>query len=164
MSDAVIETITADQLRDLMQHAGFRVEAFDLPDRAPALRSATAGIPFEVRFGTRLTADGQRYVDFTLIAALRVEGELARDIPNAWNSSKRFSRLHVVQNFLLLDMDIGLFGGVTAAHLRAQIEIWDRVLQELVPFLRDQVRGTQTANGAAIDAGTSAPAIAAAMG
>jgi hypothetical protein len=160
MSDAVIETITAGQLCDLMQQAGYRVEPFDLPDHAPALRSATAGIPFEVRLGTRAPGDGRRCADFTLIAALRVEGELPLDTPNDWNNGKRFSRLHVVQNFLVLDMDVVLFGGVTASHLRAQIEIWDRLIQELVPFLRDRARGSAVRDDVAGQAAAGAVAVA----
>ena len=34
-------------------------------------------------------------------------------------------------------MDISAVGGLTQTHLRAQIGIWDQLVQDLVPFLRN---------------------------
>jgi hypothetical protein len=34
-------------------------------------------------------------------------------------------------------------------HLRAQIEIWDRLVQELIGYLRDELRQLAATNGAA---------------
>jgi hypothetical protein len=65
-----------------------------------------------------------------------------------------------VQNFLVLDMDVVMFGGVTASHLRAQIEIWDRLIQELVPFLRDRARGAAVRDDAAGQVAAGAVAVA----
>ena len=134
-SENTLQILTLDDIRDVLQQAGYRVERFTDPSGVTLLRSATAGLPFDLRLGAPLTG-GNGYGDITLIAGLQIEGELPLAIVNQWNSMRRFGRLHVAQNFLVLTLDVLIFGGVTRAHLRGQIEIWDRLLQELVPYLR----------------------------
>jgi Putative bacterial sensory transduction regulator len=137
-SETTIQILTLDDIRDVLQQAGYRVEQFADPSGVTLLRSATAGLPFDLRLGAPL-AGGNGYGDITLIAGLQIEGELPLAIVNQWNSMRRFGRLHVAQNFLVLAMDVLIFGGVARAHLRGEIEIWDRLLQELVPYLRAEL-------------------------
>jgi hypothetical protein len=137
-SENTIQILTLDDIRDVLQQAGYRVEQLADPSGVTLLRSATAGLPFDLRLGAPL-AGGNGYGDITLIAGLQIEGELPLAIVNQWNSMRRFGRLHVAQNFLVLTMDVLIFGGVARAHLRGQIEIWDRLLQELVPYLRAEL-------------------------
>lgn len=150
MSDTDIQSLTPDSLRRLLQDAGYRAEALTDPTGVPRLGSATGGMPFEIRFGNRIPGDVEAYADVTFIAALRIQGTLSLDIVNTWNNTKRFTRLHVNQDFLFLDMDVTVLGGVTAAHLRTQIQLWDRLVQELLQYLR-----SATVNGAA--QGTAKP-------
>jgi hypothetical protein len=147
MTDLIAQ-LTVDQVRSLLQQAGYRVAADRDANGGAILRSATAAIPFEVRFGTRLPGDLEVYGDFTVLAALRVAGELPGGLVDRWNNTKRFGRLHVLEDLLILDMDVAVLGGVSADHLRFQIELWDRVVQELLPFVRDAARAAPPANGA----------------
>jgi hypothetical protein len=147
MSEALVHNFTIDTLRDVLQQAGYRVEVVTEASGAVHLRSATGGVPFDLRLGNKLGDDGERYLDATMMAMFQVQGELPPTLVDTWNNTRRFARLHVDRGFLILDQDLLVAGGVTAIHLRALIEIWDRLVQELVPYLRDQL--TQSANGAA---------------
>jgi hypothetical protein len=54
--------------------------------------------------------------------------------------------------FLVFCLDVSVAGGVMPNHLRAQIEIWDRLVQELIVYLRDELRQLTATNGAAAPA------------
>ena len=144
MTDAIIHDFTIEGLRDVLQQAGYRAETFTDASGATHLRSATSGLPFDVRLGNRLGNDGARYVDATLMAAFQVQGELPPALVNTWNNTRRFGRLHFDRGLLILDLDLVVAGGVMPAHLRALIEIWDRLIQELIPYLRTELSQSAT--------------------
>jgi hypothetical protein len=148
MSTSMIRSLTPERLRELMQQAGYRAEIITGPD-APSLRSATGGLPFEIRFVNATPGDSTTYADIMFLAGLQVQGELSLDIVNRWNSTKRFARLHLSQNYLVLAMDVVVLGGVAPEHLGAQIELWDRLLQELLSYLRSLATEQAAKNGAA---------------
>jgi hypothetical protein len=146
MSDTTILSLTPSSLRQVLQEAGYRAEAFTDPMGVPRLGSATGGLPFEIRFGNRIPGDAEVYADVTFIAALRVQGVLSLDIVNTWNNTKRFARLHLNQDHLFLDMDVTVLGGVSVAHLRTQVQLWDRLVQELLHYLRNAADKIAAAN------------------
>ena len=80
---------------------------------------------------------------------MQVQGDLPLDIVNRWNTTRRFGRLQFSPPFLMLTLDASVAGGVTQNHLRAQIEIWDFLLQQLIGYLREELARTTTSNGAA---------------
>jgi hypothetical protein len=140
MSDAIITKMSLDSLRENIQLAGYRVETMTDPVvNTTYLRSATSGIVFDIRPGNRLADSDQSFVDVAFIAALQVQGELPLDIVNRWNVTRRFGRLQLSQPFLILSHDVSVAGGVAQNHLRAQIEIWDHLLQQLISFLREEL-------------------------
>ena len=170
MSD-LVHTLTLDSLREILQQTGYRVETVTDPvANIPYLRSATGGLGFDVRPGNRLA--GQRlddknpgFADLAFVAVLQVQGELSLDLVNRWNVGRRFARLQYSPPFLALSMDVSVAGGVGPGHLRAQIEIWDRLVQELIGYLRDELAkpGAVTAPGAVAapgNAGAAMPAVA----
>jgi hypothetical protein len=141
MSDTNLASLTLESLRDLMQNSGYRVELVsDAAANVALLRSSTAGFAFDVRPGNRLAADEKSFVDFTFSAWLNVEGELPLDIVNRWNALRRFGRLQLVPGFLAMTMDVSLIGGVAPNYVRAQVEIWDHLVQALVPYLREELQ------------------------
>lgn len=139
MSDTVMNSFTLESLRDLIQSVGYRVEIVPNADM-PVLRSSTAGFAFDIRPGNRLANEDGGYVDFTFTAWLNVEGELPLDIVNRWNALRRFGRLQLVPGFLAMTMDVSLIGGVAPNYVRAQVEIWDHLVQALVPYLREELQ------------------------
>ena len=150
MSETVITKLTLEVLRETVQLAGYRVETLTDPAAKTAyLRSATAGLAFDIRPGNRLSDTEDGFVDFAVVAVLQVQGDLPLDIVNRWNTTRRFGRLQFSPPFLMLTLDASVAGGVTQNHLRAQIEIWDFLLQQLIGYLREELARTTTSNGAA---------------
>jgi hypothetical protein len=39
-----------------------------------------------------------------------------------------------------MTMDVSFIGGVMPNHVRAQVEIWDHLVQALVPYLREELQ------------------------
>jgi hypothetical protein len=136
-----IRTVTLDSLREIFQQAGYRVEMVTDPvAMIPYLRSATGGLAFDIRPGNRLAGEDRGFADVAFAAVLQIQGELPLDLVNRWNATRRFARLQLSQTFLVFCMDVSVAGGVTPAYLRAQIEIWDRLVQELIAYLRDELQ------------------------
>lgn len=151
MTDTLIQTLTTERLQNLLQGMGYRVTTSE-QNGIVQLLSATQGIGFAVRPGNPGPQAGE-CVDYTLSCALRVEGELPAGLEQTWNVTKRFARLSRQGPFLVLEMDVIVAGGVSENYLRATSELWDRVLQEFVLFLRNyaqQASATAGAGGAAV--------------
>ncbi|MHC4043466.1 YbjN domain-containing protein [Bradyrhizobium sp. 23AC] len=150
MSNTVIVKLTLNDLRSALQQVGYRVEELTDPVvNLIYLRSATGGLTFDIRPGNWL-ADAESFVDAAFTAVLQVQGELPLDLVNRWNATRRFARLQLSQQFLVLALDVSVVGGVTADHLRAQIDIWDRLVQELIVYLRDELRELSARKGTTV--------------
>lgn len=169
MSD-LITAVTVESLREFMQTAGYRAETITDPGAGLTyLRSATNGLSFDVRMGNRIPDNENAFSDVALVAVFSIVGDLPLAPVNAWNNSRRFGRLQIDrnvpdQNFLLLCMDVVVAGGVTPQYLRTQIEIWDGLVQQLVPWLRDELAKLQPANDATAAGAGEAPESVAANG
>jgi hypothetical protein len=148
MTDSVINGFTLDTLRDQLQQFGYRVELVTAPgDEASFLRSSTAGLAFDIRPGNRLAEPAGGFADLTFSAWLKIEGELPLDVVNRWNNMRRFGRLQVVPGLLALTMDVSLIGGVMPTFVRAQVELWDHLVQALLPYLREELQKLGPASG-----------------
>jgi len=159
MSETIITKLTLEALREAVQLAGYRVETLTDPVASVGyLRSATSGLAFEIRPGNRLNDTEDGFVDFAVVAALQVQGELSLDIVNRWNATRRFGRLQLSPPFLVLTLDVSVAGGVTQNHLRAQIEIWDFLLQQLIGYLRAELARTAASSAAPSPAAIGATA------
>lgn len=131
---ALIENVTVSVMTELLQSMGYRTNETQ-QGGVVQLLSASQGIGFAVRFGNPAAEQGQ-YLDFTLSCALRVNGVLPDGLADRWNQTKRFSRLSEQGAFLVLEMDVIVAGGVGQRYLRAGMELWDRLLQEFMLYLR----------------------------
>jgi hypothetical protein len=136
MAEAQFMSVTPEQLGGIMQDAGYRTEHRTDNNDTPLIASATAGISFNVRLGNRATPPVEGYLDFTFLTVIKIEGDFPLERTNDWNRNKRFARLHKVDDFIVFDMDVVVAGGVTTNHIRATMELWDRLLQELMAWLR----------------------------
>ncbi|MDN7902975.1 YbjN domain-containing protein [Burkholderia diffusa] len=145
--DAPIEAISAERLADVLRRAGYRVTAAE-QNGTVQLMSASQGIGFAVRFGNPAMAfapqgadaqaAGLSYIDYTLSCVLQVQGELPAELVAEWNRTKRFARLASHGQFLALEMDVVVAGGVSERYLRSTIELWDRLIQEFLLHLRNR--------------------------
>jgi len=135
---ALIEQVTPEQLTDVLQEAGYRVERSE-QNGAVQLLSASQGIGYALRLGNPTGTPGH-YFDYSFSCALRLQGDLPAGLVEQWNASRRFCRLWQQGEFLLMEMDCAVTGGVTRQFLRHSCELWDRLLQEFVAYLRDYSR------------------------
>lgn len=135
MSEDMLQSITPEQLGQLLQNAGYRVNPTEQGGIVQLL-SASQGIGFAVRFGNPAVTVGS-YLDFTFSCALRIEGELPDGLTQVWNATRRFARLSRQGDFLVMELDAIVAAGVSEDHLRGQMELWDRLLHEFVVFLRE---------------------------
>ncbi|GLU35588.1 YbjN domain-containing protein [Trinickia caryophylli] len=133
---ALLTEASVDRVAECFKSAGYRVT---LAEQAGVtqLMSASQGIGFAVRFGNAGTEPGT-FIDYTLSCVLRVQGELPPELVAGWNATKRFARLSLQGAFLVLEMDVVVAGGVSVRHLRATIELWDRLIQEFLLHLRNR--------------------------
>lgn len=134
----LIQTVNADSLTALLQDAGCRVNRSE-QNSVVQLLSASQGVGYAVRFGNRAAEEGE-FLDFTFSCALRIQGELPEGIAERWNASRRFARLSVQGEFLLMEMDVLVADGVSHKHLLGNLVLWDRLLQEFIVYLRDYSR------------------------
>ncbi|WP_460128547.1 YbjN domain-containing protein [Pseudomonas sp. H1_D05] len=130
----LISHVSPKSLTEVLQAAGYRVNETE-QNGIVQLLSASQGIGYAVRFGNPAVEQGS-YVDFTFSCALRVQGELPQGVAEQWNASRRFARLSLQGEFLVMEMDV-VVAGVSNDHLRGNLELWDRLLQEFIVYLRD---------------------------
>lgn len=136
----LIDSVTPQSLTDALQSTGYRVTQAE-QNGVVQLLSASQGIGYSVRFGSAAMEKGA-YMDFTFSCVLRVQGELPLGMVEFWNASRRFARLATQSEFLSVEMDVMVNGGVSPDHLCSKVELWDRVIQEFVIYLRDYSQHT----------------------
>lgn len=146
MTDSqTIQSVSLKQLQELLQQMGYRVTESEQAGNRQLL-SASQGIGFALRLGNPAN-EADQAMDYTLSCALRVQGEMPAGIESAWNIGKRFARLAVQGEFLVLEMDVIVAGGVAPTYLQATAELWDRLLQEFLLFLRQHAAANQAVIG-----------------
>lgn len=153
---SLILDVNAERLQELLQSMGYRVTLSEQNGMVQLL-SASQGVGFAARMGNPGQQDGQ-YLDYTLSCALRVQGELPAGLAERWNVEKRFARLSVQGAFLVLELDVIVAGGVSETYLRATTELWDRLLQEFLLFLRANASTQAADDAAAAEAGDAVEA------
>ncbi|WP_255469023.1 YbjN domain-containing protein [Achromobacter sp. UMC46] len=152
---SLILDVNAERLQALLQSVGYRVTLSEQNGMVQLL-SASQGVGFAARMGNPAQQEGH-YLDYTLSCALRVQGELPAGLADRWNVEKRFARLSVQGVFLVLEFDVIVAGGVAETYLRATTELWDRLLQEFLLFLRANASAQDAPAGALATAAVDAP-------
>ena len=145
-ASTLIETVSADSLTTLLQDAGYRVNRSE-QNAVIQLLSASQGVGYSIRFGNQSPTEGE-FHDFTFSCALRIQGELPEGLTNLWNATRRFSRLAIQGEFLVLEKDVVVADGVGPNYLAGNLLLWDRLLQEFVVYLRDYSRNVAAAQAA----------------
>ena len=147
MAEAQILSLIPERLAEFFKAAGYRAEIAQDNAGVPHLRSATGGVQFNVRFGNRAAPPVEGFMDFTYMVVIRVqEGDFPLERVNEWNRQRRFARLQKADDFLIMDFDVICAGGVTETYLRGTLELWDRLVQELVQYLQGQNAAAPAAN------------------
>ncbi len=124
----------------------------------PYLRSATSGLAFDIRPGNRMIEDAASFADVAFTAVLQVQGELGARRREPLECRATVRTIAAQRTFLVFCMDVSVVGGVAPGHFRGQIEIWDRLLQDFVAYLREELRKLAPVNGADAAANQPRPA------
>lgn len=136
---ATITAVIPEALADAIRVAGCAVTTVER-DGVTHLHSASHGVGFQVLWGNQVDEGG--YADFTLSCPLRVTGgELPHAVLDAWHRSKRFARVAVHGELIVLEMDVTFYGGVTPAHLDAMLRLWVVMTGEFLLHLRTNPGG-----------------------
>jgi hypothetical protein len=130
----LILSLTLGDIAELLQGFGLPAEIVTRPDGGGVVNSANGEIAFGVFPGN--VNDG-RFVDFTFSCSFTVDVPGLESLPDRWNSQKRFCRLYLRDKLMVFEMDVVAVGGVSHDHLKAMTEIWNRLLVELLVFLRN---------------------------
>lgn len=131
----LIDAVTPDQVSDAIKVAGGAVTAIE-QDGVVRLHSASHGIGFQVLWGNPIAP--QLYADFTLSCPLRVQGgELPAGLLDSWHRSKRFARVSQHGDFVVLEMDVLVAGGVSASYLAVSLQLWMQMMGQFFVFLRN---------------------------
>jgi hypothetical protein len=134
MSD-LITAISPQQLAHILQQAGYRANEV-INEQVVQLQSATQGVGFVINFGNVASEERREFVDFSFNLTLNIEGNVRPELVANWNRSRRFARLSQQGQWLVLVMDVIVAGGVSAAWLQGQCELWDALLREYIRHLQ----------------------------
>ncbi|MDP9908583.1 hypothetical protein J2W27_000676 [Variovorax boronicumulans] len=157
----MLDAVTPDQVSDAIKAAGGAVTAIE-QDGVVRLHSASHGIGFQVLWGNAVTTT--QYTDFTLSCPLRVQGgTLPEAVLAAWHRSKRFARVAQHGDFVVLEMDVVVAGGVSPAYLAFAVRLWMQMMGEFFLHLRNYGPAAET-RGDAANADAAAAATAAVQG
>lgn len=157
----MLDAVTPDQVSDAIKAAGGAVTAIE-QDGVVRLHSASHGIGFQVLWGNAVTTT--QYTDFTLSCPLHVQGGTLPDaVLASWHRAKRFARVAQHGDFVVLEMDVVVAGGVSPAYLVFAVRLWMQMMGEFFLHLRNYgpagVARGDAANAAAT-AGAQDPAAA----
>ncbi|MCP5432938.1 MAG: YbjN domain-containing protein [Alphaproteobacteria bacterium] len=121
----VIHGATAQYIQSLLQQVGQAPTLETGSDGTPVLRSATGGWRYALFF-----FKGDQEADFSSMqfnAGFEAAGSLAKTA-NDWNMNWRFSKaLAVNDKLIVLQLDT-ILRGVTEAHVRHSIALWEAAI------------------------------------
>ncbi|CAN7558662.1 YbjN domain-containing protein [Pseudorhodoferax sp. LjRoot39] len=127
--------LTADDMAEAIKAAGCAVTPIE-QDGVVRLHSASHGVGFQVLWGNQL-APG-RYADLTFSCPLRVQGGvLPESVLADWHRSKRFARVALHGDFVVLEMDVVAAGGIAATHLAVMVQLWTQMMGQFFVHLRN---------------------------
>ena len=127
--------LTPEHVSEAIKAAGCAVTAIE-QDGVVRLHSASHGIGFQVLWGNALGPG--IYADLTFSCPLRVQGGVLPDAVLAdWHRSKRFARVALHGDFVVLEMDVVAAGGVSAGHLSVMVQLWTQMMGQFFLHLRN---------------------------
>ena len=131
----LVQTLNAGVVSDAIKAVGCAVTAIE-QDGVVRLHSASHGIGFQVLWGN--PAGTGEYSDLTLSCPLRVQGgELPEGVLSSWHRTKRFARVAQHGDFVVLEMDMVVAGGVTPAHVVLTMQLWTQMMGQFFLHLRN---------------------------
>ena len=157
----LLDAVTPEQVSDAIKAAGAAVTTIE-QDGVVRLHSASHGIGFQVLWGNTVTTT--QYTDFTLSCPLHVQGGTLPDaVLASWHRTKRFARVAQHGDFVVLEMDVVVAGGVAPPYLAFAMRLWMQMMGEFFLHLRNYGPAAETRGDAAnAEAGAAVQGVAAA--
>lgn len=153
----LLYAVTPEHVADAIKAAGCAVTTTGQEDNVQ-LHSASHGIGYQVLWGNRL-ANGQ-YLDFTLSCPLRVQGgTLPAGLLSEWHRTRRFARVAEHGDFVVLEMDVVVSGGVGPEYLPVALQLWTQMMGQYFLHLRN-FKPASVADGAAQEPAAADGAVA----
>lgn len=135
MLDNLLRGVSVADLETALERLGLPATQDLTPAGAPVLRSAIGGLTFNVRPGARIDPEAGRFGDYNFNLMFQVQPQFDAGLLNQWNRHKRFARLSLRDDFLVLEMDC-LAVGISGDQVLASLELWGRLVVEALNFLR----------------------------
>jgi hypothetical protein len=133
--------LTPLDVQDVMQGAGYGVMALPGQPIDATGFLARRELSFTVRFGDD-AGEGRLGLpdDVTLLATLRLHGDLPLGIAHCWSLSRRFARVPRGRGSLAANITLIVIGGMTSGHVQVLIDICDRLIDEFLPEMKSAIR------------------------
>lgn len=128
--------LSLDEAADALRASGFRAEAVRQPDGTTLIQSAAQGLGFVLIPGNPAPEASERFIDYSFSCLIQLQGPIGADVVARWNQQKRFARLFATRDRLVLSLDVFIGADHGARQLRAHAELWDRLLNEFIAYLR----------------------------
>lgn len=135
MLDSLLRGVTTTDLEAACERLGLPVSQDLTPSGEPVLRSAIGGLTFNLRPGAKIDPEAGKYGDYSFNLMFQVADRFDASILNEWNRHKRFARLFLRNDFLVMEMDC-LAVGISGDQILASLELWGRLVVEALNFLR----------------------------
>jgi len=143
----LLDAVTPEQVSNAIKAAGAAVTIIE-QDGVVRLHSASHGIGFQVLWGNPVTTS--QYTDLTLSCPLHVQGgTLPEAVLASWHRTKRFARVAQHGDFVVLEMDVWVTGGVAPAYLAFAMRLWMQMMGEFFLHLRNYSPAAETRSDAA---------------
>ncbi|MDF3835952.1 YbjN domain-containing protein [Cupriavidus basilensis] len=131
----LLMAVTPDQVSGAIKAAGCAVTLIE-QDGVVRLHSASHGVGYQVLWGNAIAPDA--YLDFTLSCPLRVQGgSVPEAVLGDWHRGKRFARVAQHGEFLVLEMDVVVSGGVGPDYLTVAMQLWTQMMGQFFLHLRN---------------------------
>jgi hypothetical protein len=143
----LISAVSPADIAAILRQAGYAASVVDYSDFSQ-VQSSAQGVGFCIGFGRKALGVERKYIEFSFHCWLNIRGDLPPLLIDDWNQGKRYARLFRQEQTLALTMDVLVAGGVSEAYLRAQCELWERLLRELIVHMRKRRRRLLRPGGA----------------
>ena len=138
-------TLSPEDLRKLMHGWGYRAEVGTTVSGNPVIRTGAGGFKFHILFAWP-AREGPFFGCLNFVTVFLGRPNLTLAVINEISRTSRFARLYLdEENDLILERDVALTGGVSAAYLQECLLDWSCMMDSVTKKLERLVEPPETA-------------------